>query len=50
MEVGQSLLSYDVQQISMGRLLPIHKLSAVRSAGDFFHKLISTKKYHLFLL
>lgn len=49
MEVGQSLLPYNVQQISMGRLLPIHKLSAVRSAGDFFQKLISKKKYHLLL-
>lgn len=50
MEAGQPLLPYDVQQISIGRLLPIHKVSAVRSAGDFFHKLISSKKYHLFLL
>jgi len=38
MEVGQSLLPYDVQQASTGKLFPIK-----------FHKSISSKKYHLFL-
>lgn len=50
MQPGQSLLPSDVQQISMGRLLPIRKISPVTTAGHFFHKLIYSKQYHLFLL
>lgn len=38
MEPGQSLLPSDVQQISMGRLLSIHKISPVKTAaGHSFH-------------
>lgn len=44
MEFEQSLMPYDVLQISTGTLLPTHKLSAVESVTDFSSTKTSSKE------